>query len=85
VASECHGRVFGLVAGSGVAEASATRPHGKVCDAPFVQFVVPHTSDRVAAQPAGIVTGPDGAMWFTDYIAGQVERITAAVRSPRFH
>jgi streptogramin lyase len=46
---------------------------------PINEFAVPTPS----AGPVGIATGPDGAIWFTEYNSNQIGRLAQAIAMPR--
>ncbi|MFN8169044.1 MAG: fibronectin type III domain-containing protein [Candidatus Nanopelagicales bacterium] len=69
--------VAGLLAVATPAQAAGSlTPVGTV-----TEFVV---GDEVDGGPSGITTGPDGAVWFTDYLANDVGRIAPGGDVTRF-
>lgn len=40
--------------------------------------VFPYVACRLGCGPLGIVAGPDGNLWFTEYACGKIGRITAS-------
>jgi virginiamycin B lyase len=53
---------------------AAAMPAGASINAPTMEFVVPTAS----SQPYEIVTGPDGALWFTELSGNKIGRVTTA-------
>jgi virginiamycin B lyase len=53
---------------------AAAIPAGASITAPTMEFVVPTAS----SQPFEIVTGPDGALWFTELAGNKIGRVTTA-------
>ena len=51
-----------------------------LCSAASAQYTLTEYSNglTVGSSPAGIVAGPDGALWFTEYNGNQIGRITTA-------
>jgi streptogramin lyase len=63
--------VFALGLGAITALAAAT-------PAAAQQTTIEYKVPTAMSQPAGIAAGPDGALWFTEFSANQIGRITTA-------
>ena len=63
-----------LTAGAAASAASAAGQPGKAAQAGKVKLL----STRVVSGPRAMVTGPDGALWYTNFIGNSIGRITTS-------